>query len=284
MQHDIPIHPDSLQTLEQFISSPSHAVILVSPSSIALQKSVEHIASTLLALDSHKLEDHPAVLILPKDKKAVSIEEIREIQKFIKLKTIGSQNVRRVVCIYGGEHMSTEAQNALLKVLEEPPVDTLLILATQHYESLLPTIRSRAQALSLSIPTLEQYNAIYTESPAATEKAFLMSGGLPEAMEAILRNESSELTSDMDLAKQILGSNPYQRLLLVESISKNKSAPQSLKALENMCHAALKQSARNNAPSAKQWTMRLKHVLKAEQDLTYNVSSKIVLTDLFLKI
>ena len=284
MQYDIPIHPESKRLLDTFIASPSHAVILTSASGVVLQKSTDFIASALLHIDIDTLADNPAILRLPKDNTSVSIEDIRDIQKFIKLKTLGTKNIRRVVAISALNKMSNESQNALLKVLEEPPVDTLLIVATHTYESLLPTIRSRAQAIHLNIPTLDQYKTMYSGNPDDTEKAFYMSGGHPEAMEGLLLNKSSDITADLDLAKQILSADPYQRLLLVEPISKNKTATQTLTALENMCHAALKQSARKNAASTKQWAIRLKHTLKAEQDLTYNVSSKIVLTDLFLKI
>ena len=41
--------------------------------------------------------------------------------------------------------MTTEAQNALLKMLEEPPAGTVLVLTVNHAQTVLPTIRSRAQ-------------------------------------------------------------------------------------------------------------------------------------------
>ena len=51
-----------------------------------------------------------------------------------------------------------------------------------------------------------------------------------------------------------------------------------------MCHAALNRAAQKDSPSTKQWVRKLNLVLRAERDITYNVSPKIVLTDLFLKI
>lgn len=55
----------------------------------------------------------------------------------------------KVGIIYDADRMGDEAQNALLKTLEEPPRDTLIILATGNPSALLPTTRSRCQPLLL---------------------------------------------------------------------------------------------------------------------------------------
>ena len=280
----IPVHTSSLALVESFVQKPAHALILQSVSPQALKNTADFIATSILNILS--TEDNPAVLLMPKSNTAVGIEEIREIQKFVKLKTVGRQTIRRVICISNAEKMSTEAQNALLKILEEPPLDTVLIICTRSFDALLPTIRSRAQTISLKNPTRTQYMKIYsTQEPTSVEKAFLMSDGLPEAMEALLLGKTEDSSAaDITQAKQILGSSAYDRLIQVEAISKNKTAPQVLKALENICYAALKQAASKNAASSKQWARRLKLILNAEQDVMFNVSSKIVLTDLFLHI
>ena len=285
MHNDLPIHTESLASIKKFAVRPSHALILASPSKEALLASVEHLASTVLEATIPDITDYPSILILPKEKKAISIEEIREIQQFIKLKTIGSNNIRRLICIFNAENMSIEAQNALLKILEEPPIDTLLIIATSSYDSLLPTIRSRAQSISVSVPTVDQYTKIYgNETEEAISRAYLMSDGLPEIMRAIINSEDNDVMSDIQQAKAILSGSAYDRLILIDAISKNKKTAECLKALENMCHAALNQAAQKDSPSTKQWVRKLNLVLLAERDITYNVSPKIVLTDLFLKI
>lgn len=280
----IPVHSSSLDQIQSFIKRPSHALILQSVSSLSLQLATEHIITTLLAVSA--TNDNPAVLRIPKNSLSVSIEEIREIQKFVKLKTLGSKSIRRVICIYKSETMSTEAQNALLKILEEPPLDTILIVCTKKIDALLPTVRSRAQIIALKSPTRAQYIQMYPDHDSAeVEKAFLMSDGIPETLESILQ-DSTESTSiaDMNQAKQILAASTYDKLLQVEVLSKNKSSAQVLKALENICYAAMNQAASRNAASTKQWAQRLKLILAAERDLTYNVSSKVVLTDLFMQI
>ncbi|MBE6375217.1 MAG: hypothetical protein E7050_02020 [Lentisphaerae bacterium] len=60
-----------------------------------------------------------------------------------------SGNHRKFGLIHDADRMNTEAQNALLKTLEEPPAETTMILTTANPSALLPTTRSRCQLLSL---------------------------------------------------------------------------------------------------------------------------------------
>lgn len=75
----------------------------------------------------------------------IGIEEIRLLQTKIMLRPIKSDN--KSVVIWKSQLLTIPAQNALLKTLEEPPDNTLLILITESEEALLPTIRSRCQII-----------------------------------------------------------------------------------------------------------------------------------------
>lgn len=90
---------------------------------------------------------HPDFLSLPDQsegaKKTISVSEIREGVKFLRLTP--SQSAWRCVLIDGAHEMTIQAQNALLKVLEEPPKNTLLVIVTDHPGKLLPTIKSRCR-------------------------------------------------------------------------------------------------------------------------------------------
>ncbi len=93
---------------------------------------------------------HPDVrLLLPGGKVSISIEQMRgEIRRTVYLKPMEGR--KRVYIIDEAEKMTAEAANSLLKTLEEPPSAAILILLTTSYFSLLPTIRSRCQALRFS--------------------------------------------------------------------------------------------------------------------------------------
>jgi len=91
--------------------------------------------------------NHPDVLLLEPEKEgaSVKIERIREIIKDIALKPYEGR--KKVYIIDGSETMTHEAQNALLKTLEEPSSESVLILIAQRLKALLPTVISRAQVV-----------------------------------------------------------------------------------------------------------------------------------------
>ena len=80
-------------------------------------------------------------LIEPGENNSIGIDAVREIKNFLWQKP--NVSARRTLIINDAELMTTEAQNALLKVTEEPPISSLLILVTSDIESILPTIASR---------------------------------------------------------------------------------------------------------------------------------------------
>lgn len=81
------------------------------------------------------------------DKKSVGIERSRDVIKFVKDKPL--QHTCKVVLILEGQFLTVDAQNALLKTLEEPPQNTYLILTAPKKDSLLTTIVSRCRLLDL---------------------------------------------------------------------------------------------------------------------------------------
>jgi DNA polymerase III delta prime subunit len=78
---------------------------------------------------------------------SIGIETIKLIQKKLYFKPIKSKD--KMVVIEEAQLLTPEAQNALLKVLEEPPANTFIILETETKEALLQTILSRCQIITL---------------------------------------------------------------------------------------------------------------------------------------
>lgn len=77
----------------------------------------------------------------------IGIEEIKNMQKKLFLKPIKSPT--KAVILEDAHLLTTQAQNALLKVLEEPPDHTIIILSSNSKEPLLPTIISRCRVIGL---------------------------------------------------------------------------------------------------------------------------------------
>ncbi len=102
---------------------------------------------------------HPDILIidLEKEKKTVSISQIRKMGLAIASKP--NEARFRMVLILNADKMNPQAQNALLKMLEEPPGKTFFILIAQKTALLLPTIISRCLKIRfepLSYKDIEQ--------------------------------------------------------------------------------------------------------------------------------
>ena len=80
-------------------------------------------------------------------KAEIAVEDVRRAAPFLRL--TAAEGGWRVVIVDGAETMNRHGQNALLKILEEPPPRALLILVTANPGALLPTIRSRCRPLIL---------------------------------------------------------------------------------------------------------------------------------------
>lgn len=103
-----------------------------------------------------KVEDriHPDVQILGNpDGKALSVEQIRQIHKDCLLRPNQAQG--KVYAILQADQLGPSAQNALLKILEEPPSYATFLLITGENAALLETIRSRCQLLRLQPVALD---------------------------------------------------------------------------------------------------------------------------------
>ncbi len=99
-----------------------------------------------------KAASHPDMLLIEPEEagKAIKIDQVRRILDFAsKSPQFGGY---RVVLIAPAEAMNVNASNALLKCLEEPGKDTLMVLVTHQISGLLATIRSRCQSLDFPIP------------------------------------------------------------------------------------------------------------------------------------
>jgi DNA polymerase-3 subunit delta' len=89
--------------------------------------------------------NHPDLHVLEPDGNSIKIEQVRAFQKDLNLKPLEAP--RKICLIEEADCMTVGAANALLKTLEEPRGDTLLILLSAHPNRLLETIRSRCQPL-----------------------------------------------------------------------------------------------------------------------------------------
>jgi DNA polymerase-3 subunit delta' len=122
-----------------------------------------------------------------KRRTTIAVDEIREIGPFLAMTP--SEGGWRTVVIDAADEMNTNAANAVLKVLEEPPRRALLFLVAHNPERLLPTIRSRCRRLELKPLTEAQVKTLLTRYKPSlpTEDAAVLSvladGSIGRALE-----------------------------------------------------------------------------------------------------
>jgi len=217
------------QQLMQAKDKLSHALLLIGPAGtgkhefsislakalLCLQPSVEFLACGHCSNCHWFLEGaHPDFcLIEPEDidnpdeapkkkstkKRQISVAQIRQLVDYLSLSS-HQVNSRRVILISPAELLNNASANALLKVLEEPPENTLFILVTSQIQRLLPTIISRCQKIEMPKPTKNEAMAwIEAQQINNPEMVLDYAGGAP-----LLALEFAEqIESTSDIAKQL---------------------------------------------------------------------------------
>ena len=123
-------------------------------------------------------------------KKNIAIHQIRELSEYLEL-SAHQETGRRIVLIEPADSLNQAASNALLKILEEPPENTLFILVTSQAQKLIATIRSRCQLLELRGPSLDEARVFLDGQKIAYEKSLLsFTGGSPFNVMKELENQS----------------------------------------------------------------------------------------------
>ena len=112
-------------------------------------------------------ESHPDLLVIEPEfddrkkeyKNEISVDSARKVAEFLSLTP--AESLWRVVIIDSVDELNRNAANAILKILEEPPNRSMLILVSHNPARLLPTIRSRCQVLVAPQFTIDQFLAVF---------------------------------------------------------------------------------------------------------------------------
>lgn len=107
------------------------------------------------------------------DQKSLKIETIREVVKFSNLKP--SYSSKKVIIINDADKMTIDAQNSILKTLEEPGENTILILITSNINLILPTVISRCYCLNFTRLKDDEVMSILIEKGVELKRAELLS-------------------------------------------------------------------------------------------------------------
>lgn len=262
-----------------------HALILDGERGIGKATAAFHLANIVLSDDQDIATDtlptpntesatyrqiaqnvHPNLLYLSRPQKddgkgfktVITVDEVRRLQRFLGMSASGG--TRRVIIIDCLADMNRNAANAVLKLLEEPPSNTLFLLISHGMGGLLPTIRSRCQIVrfspleiqdvevilknvAASMINSEEASRLAALSGGSVRHALMMarSGGLElrDTLEAFLKAPNFDTTTAHKLADVagMRGSDEHNELLrelVLDAVQKgalsNIAAGNNLKA------------------------------------------------------
>lgn len=169
---------------------------------------------------------HPDIITVDEpEKKTVSVELVRRAREDLYIRPNEAEH--KIYIFPRAQELGLAAQNALLKVLEEPPGYGVFLLLTDNPEKLLPTIRSRCTELQMSaLPAKAMLPALHKEYPDLPESALQAAarrsaGILGQAME-ILQEKLEESPQTQAFAAAYAEKNTLELLRLLVSMEKWK--------------------------------------------------------------
>lgn len=210
---DLLLTPELRAQLQALAKNPPHALLLVGPTGFG-KRTIAHEWARLFATPE---------LVEPDEKGTISIDTVRSLYRQTRSKKPG----RQVVVIDHAEAMGIEAQNAFLKLLEEPRPGVTFVLTTPTQDALLPTITSRTQIVTLrplDQHTLVEWLKPHKLSAADTAQFLFIAQGRPATLANLLQNDhASEQRTVMQQAKSLLADSQYARLAAINELTKDRS-------------------------------------------------------------
>ncbi len=263
-----------------------HALLFSGPAQVGKAHFTRHLVQYLLCRSPAgeacgecdtcllvKAGSHPDNrLITLTDSKQIRVEQIRDILGWEN--QTANQGGRMVCVLDPAETMNHQAANALLKSLEEPTPNTILILITHQATRLLPTIRSRCHKVNFPLPPTEvAVTWLKSRLDQAPELLLEMAGGSPlkvinELDDTFLNNRqtlaeallplSQGTASPLQLAAQLADENPVQLLEILYSLvadSLQHSLTQSKLSIKNKDLHDILQKYSELAPLEQRFTL-----------------------------
>ena len=166
--------------------------------------------------------NHPDFLYLEPDGSSIKIEQIRYLQRKIQEKPIISN--KKVYIINDADKMTTEAQNCLLKTLEEPPEYSTIILVGSNENAFLNTIKSRCMKISfqpIETKYIKQYmEETYGMTNISQNMLDAFQGSIGKAI--ILKDKKEQYESIEDMIEKLDKTDMTELIKLGEPLYQSK--------------------------------------------------------------
>lgn len=229
--------PTTKKMLDAYLKEPVHGLLLTGAEGAGLGSLAADLAGAVTEHSTDITTIAPEATTIPIERVRTLYEETRSIHKR-----------PQVIIIDNADTLSLEAQNALLKLLEEPVGGVYFILTTHSIEGLLPTIRSRVQAVGVKQLTRAQSEKLLDDLGLKDAKkrtqALFLASGLPAELTRLATDENyfGEQVTYVEDARSIIQGTSYDRLQTVAAYTDRMKALKLVSVMERlMSYSLLKQ-------------------------------------------
>jgi DNA polymerase III gamma/tau subunit len=228
----------------------------------------------------------PLYVLDKTDKNSIGIEEIRELLKHVSLKADNSYKYTRFILVKNADLLTVDAQNAVLKQIEELPERTIFMMVASSLDNMLPTIISRCYLIDL-LPISQEQAYKYAKKNnidnKLVEKAYSVSEGNYSIFIELLKNEDHEMYELLNTAKMFISSDVYSRQTIVKKVAIDREKIELfISSIQLIARTAMRNA--ETKESKIRWKNILTEVIIAKNNLEKNVQTKLVLLSLSVSI
>lgn len=222
-------------------------------------------------------------LLASDNQKEIGIKDVLELRRLAFLSS--NSGGHKFMVIDGADDMSEEAQNSLLKILEEPPQKTIFILITDSSQGLLPTVLSRTVPIEFFFASDEELASFIegsTKNTAQREKILAISSGRPGIAVLALADEDylEKEWSAYESFKKVFNSDTLDQFLYSQEIYQETGTIEKL-IYFFLSELRKKMSAEENAEQALNSLKRIFNGLELIKKT--NVNKRLLLDNIFLE-
>ncbi len=270
---DLSLHLITRQLCDAYVRDPATGLLLSGDDGSGLETLAMAIATSL--------NNHPdgVMTIIADGDRDITIEQIRQL--YHDTRTIRDHHL--TVIIAGAERMSLPAQNAFLKLLEEPPARVVFVMTSHSPNMLLPTIRSRIAHIEVRPISRDESVALLARQGITDEikigQLLFVAGGKPAKLVRLIQDDGyfADCAEMIRLARTFVTESSYTRLTMLADIALDRS--KALAFLRTMGEVVM--FGHKKSPT-RRMTRQLDHIVTAIDKLEANANVRLQLLRLAL--